>query len=495
MSKVGVLLAVLAALIGAGSAAAAASSPAERLALAPCRIAVESPEGPNRETGARCGTFQVPENRVTGQGRMLSLKVIVLPASAGPSRAPVYYLSGGPGQAATDSAPGIATAPYRDNHDIVLMDVRGTGEGTRLDCALGGSDDNLQGYLDPLLEEGMPFAQCRDQLTRTADLTQYSTVNAMRDLDELREALGHRRIVLEAGSYGTRAALIYIRMFGQHVHAAALFSLVAIENRAPLYHAAAAQRAIEETARQCAAEAACHAAFPDPLADLRAVMARLAAAPAQVTVRHPATGAPASLTLSAPAFADGLRVLLYSADRGRRVPLLLHRARAGDLVPFAEAALQNNRAFKDGIRVGLMFSFTCSEDVARIRPEEIAAATGDSFIGDRRVRGQMAACAVWPRTNVPAGFGEPVRSDVPVLLISGNLDPVTPPEWGERVARTLPNSRHIILPGGHTPFNDCVASLLRELYDRGSVEGLDTRCVAEVRNPPFALPEPEAAAN
>jgi pimeloyl-ACP methyl ester carboxylesterase len=463
----------------ATSPAGTASRPA-KLELKPCRV-------PGLEEELRCGTFPVPENRKTGQGRMLPLKVIVIPAKAQQPLEPVFVLFGGPGQAATEDPSYLATSWQRQNHDVVLVDTRGTGEGHKLDC-YAGSDDDLQSLLVPIFYEGSQFRACREELEKKADLTQYTTPIAMQDLDEVRQALGYGKIHLEGGSYGTRAGLTYLRMYGQNVRSAYLSGLVPLSNRSPLYHAAAAQRAFDLTVAECEAEAACRTAYPNPREDLAAILQSLREKPARVKVAHPVTGVATELTLSEPAFTDGLRVMLYAAERGRRVPLLLQRARAGDYTPFAEAALQSSRGLRMALRFGLLLSVTCSEDVVRIRPEEIEKETAGSFIGSHRVRGQSAACAEWPKAEVPEDYFRPFTSEVPVLLVSGNLDPVTPPQWGEEAKRSLPNSLHVVAPGGHTAGNECIDSLAAQLFRTGSVQGLDTRCVSELRNPPFVLP-------
>ena len=483
-------------LLIASTGAAAQSPPREastlaaRLTLAPCHIAKEGgQEAGGTAANARCGTFLVPENRRLARSRMLPLRVVILPSRSSRPREPVFALSGGPGQAATDLAQYYQGERHTESHEVVLMDLRGTGEGTALSCDLGGSDDDLQGYLDGYLAAGTGYAACRDALLQRADLRQYTTMNAMQDLDELRQALGYRRINLEGGSFGTRAAITYIRMFPERVHAALLFSVVPIENRAPLYHAAAAQRAFDLLVGQCRADAGCNAAYPDITGDLQAVLKRLRAEPARMQVAHPVTGLPTEVRLGASGFADALRVMLYSVDSGRRVPLLLKRARAGDLVPFAEAALQSSRGFTQSIRPGLLLSFTCAEDVSRIRPEEVARETAGSFIGDQRVRNQMAACSVWPKRDVPKDYYRPLRSQVPVILVSGDLDPVTPPSWGEIALRYFPNGMHVVIPGTHTPTNDCVNELGRKLFLTGIVRGLDGNCAAATTLPAFALPQ------
>ncbi|MES2057426.1 MAG: alpha/beta fold hydrolase [Pseudomonadota bacterium] len=457
------------------------------LSLTPCRIArpsgTDATGGPGRD--AKCGIFTVPENRQTG-GRTLPLRVIVLPASSGKAREPIFVLGGGPGQAATELASDYKAGQFAD-HDLVFMDVRGTGEGHALDCPVG-SDEAPAGYLEPFLAAGAGLAACRDELQRHADLTQYTTMAAMRDLDDLRQAMGFKTINIDSGSYGTRAALIYIHMFGDHVRAAVLNGSVPVENRAPLYHAAAAQRAFNLLVRQCAADTTCHAAYPHISDDLRTVLHRLRTRPERVTIPHPVTRAPLQVSLSASGFADALRVMLYSAEAGRRVPRLLRDARAGNLAPFAEAAMQSSRSLAKSVRTGLLLSFTCAEDVRRIRPEEVARATKGSFIGDQRVRSQMAACAVWPRPPVPKDYYAPVKSNVPVLIISGEVDPVTPPAWGDLMLRSFPNGIHVVLPAGHTPYNDCTVALSTSLYAAGTARGLDTGCVSALRYPPFTLP-------
>lgn len=480
------LLATVLAFACPAAAATGARPEPGTLALEACRVPLDDPAG--SEVDARCGTLAVPENRALPDGRTLSLRVVVLPARSETPREPVFVLAGGPGQAATDLVSRYAGAAYRADRDLVFMDMRGTGDGSRLDCDMGGSDENPQSYLEPLFFEGAGYAACRDRLASQADLTQYTLPISLTDLDELRRALGHDRVVLDGGSFGTRAGLTYIRMFGPHVRAAVLNGVIPVDNRSPLHHAAAAQQAFDRLADQCEAEAACRSAYPDVRGDLAAVLARLEAAPAEVIVAHPATDAPIRLRLSAPAFADGLRVMLYSAESGRRVPLLLRQARAGDPAPFAEAAMRSSRGLKQALRLGLLLSATCSEDVWRIDPDEVARETTGSFIGDSRVRGQMAACSIWPRGAVPADHYAPFRSDVPVLFISGALDPVTPSFWVDRIQPSLPNSVHVILPGGHAHTDACVEAMSSRFVALDRAADLDRRCVEDETLPPFELP-------
>ena len=438
----------------------------------------------------RCGTFTVPENRTAGRGRMLPLKVIVIPSLAprAATKAPIFYFSGGPGQAATE-ANWLAGSWHRQEHDVVLVDLRGTGEGHALDCPAGGSDEDPQSYLRPYLSQGAGFAACRDALSKRADLTQYTTTIAMRDVDELREALGYGRSLSRAAptARARRWNISGCSPAGSTPPSSTAWCRSRTGRRCST--PGAAQRAYDLMVGQCELEAPCRAAFPSLRSDAATILKRLGARPARVTVPDPATKRPIEVTLTASGFADALRVMLYGIENERRVPLLLSRALGGDYEPFAAAGLESNRSFSRSIRTGLLLSFTCAEDTWRIRPEEIERESAGSFLGTLRVEAQMAACSVWPRGKVPAGYYRPPVSRVPVLLISGYLDPVTPPEWGEIARRRFPNGVHIVVPGGtHTPTSPCIEVLARKLFATGSVKGLDVGCVARDPIPPFALP-------
>lgn len=449
--------------------------------LTPCAI-------PNAKAPLLCGTFLVPENYAHPEGRQLPLKLVVVPSETKPAKEPVFVLAGGPGGAITPEAGDISSTWLRKDHDVVLVDMRGTGESAKLDCDLGKSAAHPEELMEPLFREGTRYAACAKELSQKADLTQYTTTIAMRDLDDLRKSLGYGKINLWGGSYGTRAAMVYLHLYPQNVRSAILSGMSPMDERGPLDFAAAAERSLDIVLKQCAEETACHKAFPDPHGDLDAVIAALKIKPALVTLNVPPAGKPAQVPLTVSAFTDSLRVMLYDTDTERRIPLLLSRARSGDFSEFADTALHHGIAMKESLAMGLLLSVTCNEDLSRIDPKEIPGATGDSFIGDYRVRGQMAACSVWPTGPIAKDFDKPFTSDVPVLIISGNLDPVTPPHWGEDAKRYFPNSLHVIAPGGHVSYNDCLNRLKQQFLATANVKGLDASCIVNEKLPPFVLP-------
>jgi pimeloyl-ACP methyl ester carboxylesterase len=473
---------LVAATLLAASAAAQESVPT--LEMRPCEL----PDGAGT---ARCGTYWPLENREQPDGRRIPVRVVVVPArSATPRPDPIFFFVGGPGQTATDFAATWTQWPQREHRDIVLVDQRGTSREHALRCRLSGSPENPQGYLDPIFNAGL-FRRCRAELERRADLTRYTTADYVDDAEEVRRALGYGQVNVQGGSYGTRVALFYLRQYPQSVRTAYLTGLYPATSRNPLYHAADSQAALDSVFALCARDAGCAAAFPDLRREFAETMQRLRRRPARVTVAHPQTGAPLELTLDADAFAEGVRVTMYGWDSARRLPLLLHRAHGGDYIAFAATALANNAALRGMVHFGLAMSTICLEDVPRITEADVVAQTRNTFLGDLRVRTQRAACAEWPRRALPAATADPVISDVPALLVSGAYDPATPPRWGDEAAQTLRNSLHVVVPGGHVPQSPCLDRIVGEFVDRGTVQGLDTSCVAQIRLAPFVLSEEE----
>jgi pimeloyl-ACP methyl ester carboxylesterase len=483
---------LFAAAVGAFLAAAPAARPREgrpsaRVTLAPCRL-------PGVDEVLRCGVLHVPENRATGRGRTLPLRIVVLPARRpNPALGPIFYLAGGPGETATDGVGNYARAPEREEMDLVFVDQRGTGEGHFLGCPPPGSDDNLENYLKGPFD--LPAVRaCRDRLARAFDLSRYGTAAWIEDLDEVRRALGYDRINLSAGSFGTYAAQRYIRRYGRHVRAAYLLSPVVLANRTPLYMPRDGQAALERLFARCEGDSACRADYPRFRGHFALVLARMRQGPVEAVVRHPATGARTTVRLTEAAFVDAMRVFLYSSETARRLPRLIEQAAAGDYGDFADAAVRTVRNFYGGIRMGVGLAVTCNEFVNRISDAEVAPAAAGSFLGRFRIDAQRAACAEWPRTARPRDDLAPFRSDVPALLVTGDTDPVAPPSWADRLRSAMPNALHLTVPGaGHTAENPCIDRIRVQFFRAGTVSGLDTACMAELAPEPFERPAQSGA--
>lgn len=457
------------------------------LKLSPCRL-------PRVEREARCGTYEVFENRAAGKGRKISLRVVVIPAVAKPVQPdPLVFFEGGPGASAIESAPDVVEeyGAVLRHRDLLLVDVRGTGGSHPLRCpqpeGVRAIEEALDTFMDPAA-----VRRCREVLSRDNDLTQYTTDTIVDDVEEVRAALGYPKVNLAGASYGTRVALVYLRRHPESVRTAQLSSVLTMDSRLPTFLAPQTQAAFERVVRDCAAEPSCHAAFPDPRADLERVLKRLEAEPAKVTVQD-GNGKAAALRLTRNGVVQTVRYMLYRPSGVQYVPLLLRRAAAGDLEPLAQTAYDLASALLANPPDGLYLSVTCAEDVAFVDREEATRLTAGTFVGDLRLRQQLAACANWTYAKVPPDFLEPVRSEVPVLIMAGENDPATPLEWAEKVAGTLPRSRVLVVPGGtHTVYGlegtACIDRLIAGFIERGTPEGLDFEsCRKAIRRPAFAL--------
>ena len=482
---------VLATLVAAAPSTSDGQSPSPRLSLAPCKL-------PGIERAVRCGRFEVYEDRAKRVGRKIMLRVAVLPATGSAHEPdPVFVFEGGPGQSAVESAASEAegNAELNRKRDLVLVDVRGTGDSNGLQCKALQGHEGVLGFLDSFLPaEGV--RACRRDLEPRADLKLYTTSAAVDDVDDVRAALGYDRINLQGGSYGTLAALDYMRRHPEHVRTAVLSGVVPPDTRMPLSFARDAQTALDQVLAACARDAACHAAFPDTAGELGHVLARLEEHPAEVAVKDPKTGQPLKVVLGRSAAAQTIRYMLYIPILAAQIPLQVHMAERGDFSRLAEGAyFWGNLAASAS--EGFYLSVTCAEDVPFFTAARAKEAAQGTFLGDFRARVQKAACAEWPRGEIPAGFSLAVHSDAPTLLISGERDPVTPATWAERAARDLPHSKRVVVPGGGHGFDgekgiDCLDRLAIALVERGSEKNLDTGCVARIEPVPFALRDERA---
>ncbi|MBO0800949.1 MAG: alpha/beta hydrolase, partial [Blastocatellia bacterium] len=244
----------------------------------------------------------------------------------------------------------------------------------------------------------------------------------------------------------------------------------------------------------CAADPDCHQAYPNPREDLEKIFQRLAQGPVTFEALNPLIGQPQQITLTRPVFNELVRTMLYTPDTFRWLPLVLHQAAAGDFSIFASISYQSFRGIEDQIARGMHFSVVCGEDLPFINDADVARETGESFYGDQRLQAYRKVCAFWPRAQVPTAFATPVKASAPVLLISGEADPVAPPWLAADAAKQLPNGRHLVIPHtGHFFGYPCVDKLVTEFVNKGDAKNLDASCVAEVKAPPFVTGEMLAA--
>jgi pimeloyl-ACP methyl ester carboxylesterase len=290
-----------------------------------------------------------------------------------------------------------------------------------------------------------------------------------------------RKSIWTGGSYGSLAAQVYLRRHGQHVRAAALGGIVPPDEFHPLHAAWAGQRAVDIIFDKCRADPACHAAYPNLKEEFQSIFARVRQG-IEVEVRAP-DGRTARVHPGVEALGEGIRHYLYSTD-GAAFPQLIHKAAAGDLTPLIQRAVSAEIELANDLAMGMLLSVTCAEQIPYIDDATLARETANTFLGDLRVQEQRAACREWVRAPLPKDVHELVHSQVPVLLISGARDAVTPPQFGDRVAAQLTASRHIIFPeSSHGNWGFCGIKLMSDFLEKGSAEALDTSCVSSTKAP------------
>jgi pimeloyl-ACP methyl ester carboxylesterase len=382
----------------------------------------------------------------------------------------------------------------RARRDVLLVDYRGTGESAPLNCPGMQGTGGAQGFLDSFLPADK-VRSCWAGLAKERDLSQYTSDTAVDDIEEVRQALGYGKLNLMGGSYGTRAVLVYLRRHPESVRTATLLGVYPTQEKGPLKMARSAQEALDGLVAECATDAACHGAFPKLKEEIAAVLARTARDPVTVELTDPETGKPMSLRLNESGVAQTLRYMLYVPTAAAQLPLSVHLAAQGDYQPLAETAYffaTNLTSMSDGFYL----SVTCAEDLPSIGEAEIAPAVAGTYLGDFRIRQQQAACKAWPVPASPASFREPVKSDVPTILFSGERDPVTPKRDADLAAETLSHSRHFVIPDGAHGMGglsglECLHDLLVSFVETAKPEALDAACLAKIGRPEFVLTRAE----
>ena len=464
-----------------------------------------SPCGSSGElAAARCGTLDVFENRTAGSGRKIPIHVVVVPSkSAKPAGDPLFFLPGGPGTGGADSllssgGAGLSNlfGGFRAQRDIVFVDYRGTGRSHPLPCPIYPSNPTVNDFLtDPVSYLPAKTAACREQLEKDADLAQYNTPNIVDDLDDVRAALGYKQINLYGMSYGTRVGMVYLRRHPESLRAVVLEAVDPPFSHLPLYVARAAQQVIDRTIADCAADSACRGAYPNLKSEFDAVLTRLEKAPAKFEFAD-AKGVKVSVELSRRMFTDRMLEMIYTPGASRVLPYIIHRAAMDDYSAYAAAIERLVSGSEDGLSRGMYLSVICGEDVDWITEQDAAREAAGTLIGRSLVDAEFAACKSWPRSRIGEDYVQPVTSSVPVLLLSGELDPVTPAWMAREAAKHLQNALLSVNPaGGHgTKSRTCQIPMMEKFIEQGSAKGLDVSCVADSKRPPFITDEASANA-
>jgi pimeloyl-ACP methyl ester carboxylesterase len=430
---------------------------------------------------AECGKLRVYEDRASRKGRQFDLNLAVIRANPGKKAdGALFLLSGGPGVAATQDRGNLSLVIMVGDRDIVLVDQRGTGGSHEVyppqppDWS-GLSPSEVEKAYAEWLQQTLPKFE--------ADPRFYTTALAMDDLDDVRHALGYKKIDLIGGSYGTTAAQYYLRQHENHVRSVVLLS--GSVGNIPIWEhqAANAQKALEATFTRCEGDPACQDAYPQVRAEFAALMEKLATQPVTIDLGND------RLTLTAELFAAKVEDMLRDAQRASGLPRLIHKAYAqGDWTAWGPAS------YGDWGTNIMSYSIQCNEAWAAFSPEETARLGQGSFLLSWnlfRANKYTLVCKYLPKGDNPEGTNEQPRSNVPVLLFNGELDPIDPPANAAQARQIWPNSLSLVLPGqGHSLTDQtssmCVMQITRQFIKAASTANLDTACLQDIHPPRFA---------
>ncbi|MCW8925238.1 MAG: alpha/beta hydrolase [Xanthomonadales bacterium] len=440
--------------------------------------------GTHLTANARCGFLDVAEDPAKPGGRKISLHVAVAPATGKAVEPdPVFFFAGGPGQAASETWVMLRSTlnKIRRQRDIVMIDQRGTGQSNKLDCKSEIEEDlNQEIDLDLVRKE---TEKCLAELD--GDPRFYTTTIAMEDYDAVRRAMGYNKINIMGVSYGTRAAQVYLRAFPETVRTVTLDSVIPMQLALGQEHAPMLDRSVAAVFADCAADATCNELYPRHAEELNDLFTQLRAQPREISLVNPVTGQVQQIRLSADTLAVAIRFLSYASETQALIPLLVHEALStGDLSRLASQATLVMSGLNEMLARGMELSVLCAEDYPFI---DTSADYSHTLMGNLMLDIIALQCEVWPRGEVPEGFHLPVVTDLPVLLMSGERDPVTPPQYAAQAADTFSNSLNLVANGlSHSVMKHiCMRDITTRFIDAGSVENLDTTCVENIRPAPF----------
>jgi len=433
----------------------------------------------------RCGYIIVNENPNEPNGQKINIHYAVIPAVKNiyPNQA-FLAIAGGPGQSAIDNAPlfNNTFARIRETRDILLIDQRGTGRSNILKCPEDKSVSPLlmnEGNFDTIAETNKCLAAI------DGDVTQYTSTAALKDFEAVRISLGYDKLHIYGISYGTRMAQLYMREYAEAIATVTLDGVVPMQ-QSVLAIGLAIDRAVDLLISECENLSRCQQQFPSLRKALATIEVELMLSPVKAQIFHPMTGQPTEFLLTHDKFLSVIRLALYSPTTRVLLPYAIHQA--GEKNYQAVLGLYSLTMEGIDIAMGMHASVVCSEDIHRLSTD-LSTELETSYMGRTMFTELSKVCSVWPSTKVDETFSAPISNNIPTLLLSGELDPATPPDWAILAMADMKNATHLVAPhAAHgVAMQSCANRLVAQLVDEGSTAELDGDCLKEERPRGFYL--------
>ncbi|MCO1334315.1 alpha/beta hydrolase [Microbulbifer sp. OS29] len=403
----------------------------------------------------------------------VDLAVMIAPAVNDIGREPIYLLAGGPGQAASHLTP-ILNALHKVNQDraIVLVDRRGSGYSGAFDCGINREITMDLGVVSERLSE------C--YLEKTTFANALNSRQAVEDLEKVRIHLGHGKIALWGGSWGTRTALLYQQWYPDSLSVLILDAVAPIDTKVFLT-ARAAENALRKLELDCSEDPICA-----ELGNWRVELDQLLVSwdkSGGANFPDPRSGDRLKVDIPRSFLQNLIRTALYAPETAAQIPFAVSQAGSGNYLPLSGLA---GLLSDSGMSVGLTLSVACAEELNRTSSEELAADSRGSFLGTAFFEFFEEGCRVWP--VAPFSYKKPEPRNHPVLLISGEADPITPYYYADQNLNYLSGAKHLLVPGGGhiNTMRGCVPELIKIFLNSPS-EALDTACLDDIQRPPFMV--------
>lgn len=472
-------------LFGSGYAQADTNESTAHISFKDCQIQLDAVE-----LDAQCSSFLRPEDPQKPNGKQIELFVTKIAAHSSKAEADAFTLiQGGPGGSSIDML--ISYYPILQEvlqkRDLIVVDQRGTGRSNILACEQP-SEEQLQTVSFDPVETAENTKKCIEK-NHSADLKLYTTSIAVQDLDAVREAAGYEKLTVYGTSYGTRVAQHYMRRFPKQTRAVILDGVVHVGlNLAGGEIARRSQGALDSIFKRCQADEQCAEQFGDLDQKFNALKTRLEEQVVEISLPHPVTAKTTTQKISVQHLYAAVRLMPYSTEGIALLPLLISQAYDGDYTLLAAQAMNVEESFSDGYAIGMQNSVMCAEDFP-FTQESDKQNLDSTYFGNTMVEALAVTCKHWPRGVMDDDFRSPFKSNIPVLILSGETDPITPPENGEKALAMFDNSKHIVVPAhGHGVLSrGCMPALVSEFIEHSDLEQLNSACVEREREMPIFI--------
>ena len=403
----------------------------------------------------------------------------------------------GPGGGSVQYVPARLKSEFwnrlREDRDLIFFDQRGTGYSEpefcpELDVAIYTSAFEGLTLEQQIQHDLVAVEACRDSMLKDGiDFAHYNTTTNARDLSDIRVALGIEEWNVFGVSYGTRLALVALRVAPEGIRSVVLDSLYP-PNAPRATRRQNFARSLRRAFDRCANDRDCSQAFPTLETDFYSMLTEFDSAPMKIQMSDTRRFPNGHIVIDGSVIAAGIYQGFYSGRFVELFPLLVRetRARNSDLLRSLTDSLVRDPHL---IRRGLNLSIQCNEAVGRATQAMLDAdrAAHPELNIWRGSENRLAHCNAWHQHRAGDDFSEPVSSELPILLFAGEVDPISPPSFARLARETLANGLVVEIPGeGHyvAPTSECATDLIaRFIADPSSP--LDTTCLAELPEPRY----------